>query len=77
MSDVTRHELRQYVADYHDPKWGTRGRFQVKALTRESADVQARDGYFGLLAPPSDERRAQLEVELTDLGPVPDTDRGA
>lgn len=65
-------ELRQYIASYHDPETGTRGRFQVKALTRENADMQARDGFFGLLAPPSDERRAQLEVELTDCGVVRD-----
>jgi hypothetical protein len=65
-------ELRQYIAHYHDPETGTRGRFQVRALTRENADMQARDGFFGLLAPPSDERRAQLEVELTDCGVVRD-----
>lgn len=53
-----------YLATYHDPKTGTTGRFQIKAVSSHHADVQARDGFFGLLAPPSDERRAELEVQV-------------
>lgn len=69
---ATVRELRQYIAHYHDPSTGTRGQFIIRALTRENADMQARDGFFGLLAPPSPERRAQLEVNLIDCGPVRD-----
>lgn len=53
-----------YRAHYHDPKTGTEGLFQIKAISPEHADVQARDGFFGLLAPPSEERRAELEVTI-------------
>lgn len=61
-------ELRLYLAECRDPQTGNHARFQIRALTRENADMQARDGYFGLLAPPSDERRAELDVTLEDCG---------
>jgi hypothetical protein len=67
---VNTRELRLYIAECRDTATGNHARFQIKALTPENADMQARDGYFGLLAPPSDERRAELEVKLTDCGEV-------
>lgn len=38
--------------------------FQMKAISDAHADTQARDGWFGLLAPPSGERRAELVVQV-------------
>ena len=62
--------MKLWIADCHDPQTGNHARFQVRARTYDSADGQARDGYFGLLAPPPPERRAELEVKLTDCGEV-------
>lgn len=53
-----------YEAHYRDPQTGTTGNFIIKAISPEHADVQARDGFFGLLAPPSEERRSELEVTI-------------
>ena len=52
----------QYRAFCHDPKTGQDALFQITAASPGHADVQARDGFFGLLAPPSKERRQELEV---------------
>ncbi len=38
--------------------------FQMRAISEAHADTQARDGWFGLLAPPSDEMRAELVVKV-------------
>lgn len=57
-------KINSYIAEYYDPRTGTKGRFQIKAFNERSADIQARDGFFGLLAPPSDERRAELQVKI-------------
>lgn len=57
-------KLKEYRAVVYDPKTDNRVKFQMKAFNDAHADNQARDGFFGLLAPPSDERRAELEVEL-------------
>lgn len=54
----------QYEAFCHDPKTGNDCIFKVDAVSPTHADIQARDGYFGLLAPPSDERRKELVVRI-------------
>jgi hypothetical protein len=61
---MTTLKFNTYLARCHDPKTGTDARFTIKAISPHHADVQARDGYFGLLAPPPEERRAELEVTI-------------
>jgi hypothetical protein len=53
-----------YWAQCHDPKTGTDARFTIKAISERHADIQARDRCFGFLAPPPEERRAELEVTI-------------
>lgn len=57
-------KIDTYEVNYRDPKTGTSGFFLIKAFSPKHAEVQARDGYFGLLAPPSEERRSELEVTV-------------
>ncbi len=55
-----------YRADIFDPKTGSRHSYPViHARSEGHADRQARDGWFGLLAPPSDERYNELDVRIT------------
>lgn len=57
--------IREYIARCREPSTGLSATFQIKALTPENADVQARDGFYGLLGVDQD-RRTALEVDLTE-----------
>lgn len=60
--------MKKYLCIYYDPKQDQRGRFQVTAMNVGHAEVQTRDGYFGLLAPPSDERAKELQITVIECG---------
>ena len=61
---MTALKFDHYMALCHDPKTGDEAVFKVHAVSPSHADLQARDGWFGLLAPPSEERRAELQVTI-------------
>jgi hypothetical protein len=61
---MTTLKFDEYIALCKDPKTGEIHVFKVSAVSPTHAELQARDGYFGLLAPPSEERRAELKVTI-------------
>lgn len=61
---MTTPKFDPYMALCHDPKTDTEAVFKVNVVSPAHADLQARDGWFGLLAPPSEERRAELKVTI-------------
>jgi hypothetical protein len=58
--------ITKYLATYYDPLTGSGGQVQVNGLSKKNADMQVRDHFFGLLPPPGDERRAELQVNLRE-----------
>jgi hypothetical protein len=60
--------MSTYICEYYDPKQNIRGQFTVTARNIVHANIQTRDGFFGLLAPPTDERRAELDVKVRECG---------
>lgn len=67
MAEVT--PIRRYTAIVRDPATGTTATYRFNALSERNADVQARDGFCGLLAV-DQEQRARLEVVLEDEGEI-------
>ena len=39
--------MRQYIAFCRNPETGTEARFGIQVLTADSADIQARDSFWG------------------------------
>jgi hypothetical protein len=62
-------KLHAYWAICREPSTGKTATFNIRAFTPGNADVQARDGFYGLLGV-DEEKRASLEVVLEDRGVV-------
>jgi hypothetical protein len=56
--------FEDYTALCEDPETGQKAIFKIRAANRGHADSQARDGWFGLLAPPPKEKREALKVQV-------------
>lgn len=57
-------KFEDYIALCENPETGQTAKFKIKAVSTAHADTQARDGWFGLLAPPSQEKRDALKVTI-------------
>jgi hypothetical protein len=57
-------EFHDYIAMCEDPETGQKATFRTRATSDTHADREARDGWFGLLAPPPKERYEALKVDV-------------
>lgn len=56
-----------YIALCEDPDTGQQATFRIRAVSASHADKEARHGWFGLLAPPPEEKFNALKVDVAKV----------